>query len=80
MKLEVVWCGGDVTGKVNDELCLYIIECGEIGRVVIDDNEKVEFSCGVSGELVAVICDVVTLRKMCDVIAGCYVERLLKCV
>ena len=38
MKLEVVWCRGDVTGKVNDELCLYIIECGEIGRVVIDDK------------------------------------------
>ena len=38
MKMEVVWCGGDVAGKVNDELCLYIIQCGEIGRVVINDK------------------------------------------
>ena len=38
MKLEVVWCGSGVTGKVSNELCLYIIECGEIGRVVINDK------------------------------------------
>ena len=50
------------------------------GIVIVSGNEEVDFSCGVSGELVAVMCNVVTLRKMCDVIAGCYVERLLKCV
>ena len=38
MKLEVARCGSGATGKVSDELCLYIIECGEIGRVVIDDK------------------------------------------
>ena len=38
VKLEVVWCGSGVTDKVSDELCLHIIECGEVGRVVINDK------------------------------------------
>ena len=48
------------------------------GIMVVSSNEKVDFSCGIGGKLVTVMCDVVTLREVCDVIAGCDVERLLK--
>ena len=48
------------------------------GIMVVSSHEKVDFSCGVSGKLVTVMCNVVTLREVCDVIACCDVERLLK--
>ncbi len=48
------------------------------GIMVVSSNEKVDLSCGVSGKLVTVMSNVVTLREVCDVIAGCNMERLLK--
>ena len=48
------------------------------GIMVVSSNEKVDLSCGVSGKLVTVMSNVVTLREVCDVIAGCNMKRLLK--
>ena len=50
------------------------------GVVIVSGYEEVDLCCRVGGELVAVMCNVVALREMCDVVASCYVERLLKCV
>ena len=50
------------------------------GVVIVSGYEEVDLCCRVGGELVAVMCNVVALRKVCDVVASCYVERLLKCV
>ena len=48
--------------------------------VIVPGYEEVDLCCRVGGELVAVMCDVIALRVMCDVVASCYVERLLMCV
>ena len=50
------------------------------GVMVVSSYDKVDFRCGVGGELMTVMRDVVTLRDVCDMIAGRDVERLLKCV
>ena len=50
------------------------------GVVIVSGYEEVDLCCRVGGELVAVMCNVVALREVCDVVASCYVERLLKCV
>ena len=54
------------------------------GVVIVSGYEEVDFCCGVGGELVAVMCNVVALREVCDahwfMVASCCVERLLKCV
>ena len=44
MELEVVVC--DVVGAAegSDDLCLEIIQCGEIRRVVFDDKVRDELS------------------------------------
>ena len=48
------------------------------GIMVVSSDDKVDFCCGVGGELMTVMRDVVTLRDVCDMIAGRDVERLLK--
>ena len=44
------------------------------GIMIMSSYEKVYFCGGVSGKLVAVMCDVVSLCVMCDVIASGGVE------
>ena len=66
--------------------CKCNLDVGEVGPaidtlrgiMVVSSNEKVDLSCGVSGKLVTVMSNVVTLREVCDVIAGCNMKRLLK--
>ena len=48
------------------------------GIVIVSSYEEVYFYGGVSGKLVAVMCDVVGLCVVCDVIASGCVERVLK--
>ncbi len=48
------------------------------GVVIMSSYEEVYFCGGVSGKLVAVMCDVIGLCVVCDVIASGCVERVLK--
>ena len=48
------------------------------GIVIMSRYEKMYFSGGVSGKLVAIVCNVVGLCVMCDVMASGGVERVLK--
>ena len=48
--------------------------------MIMSSYEEVYLCGGVSGELVAVMCDVIPLCELWDVIASCYVKCLLECM
>ena len=48
------------------------------GVVIVSGYDKMNLSCGVSGELVAIMRNVIGLCVVCDVVAGGSVERVLK--
>ena len=50
------------------------------GVVIMSSYEEVYLCGGVGGKLVAMVCDVVTLRIMCDMVTSGCVESLMKCV
>ncbi len=50
------------------------------GVVIVSCDDEVYLSCGVSGELVAVMCDVIALCELWEIIASCYVKCLLECM
>ena len=66
--------------------CKGNLDVGEVGPavdtlrgiMVVSSNNEMDLSCGVGGKLMTVVRNIITLRDVCDMIAGCDVECLLK--
>ena len=67
---EVNFDVGEVRSAVDSLQMIMIVPC----------NNEVYLSCGRSGELVAVMRDIITLCELWDVAACCDVKCLLECV
>ena len=63
-----------------DVRCVRSAENAMSGIVFVSCLDEVKLGVGISGELCAVMSDVVGLCVMCDVIASGGVERVLKAV